>query len=147
MKEFILALVCLALFAIGTLGQEPVISPMATKVVEYKPVNTEVELRNMDMFQVQLQNMPNDAGVIIVYPGRKGRSGEAKAIIKRMKNYLLVIRRFNTDRLTFLEGGPREKAFVELWDVPPGAEMPKPTPTVFITKKVAAPKGSRDPSI
>lgn len=109
--------------------------PMASKVTEYFPANQEIEMANLDDFTIRIQNDPDAVGHIIAYGGRKVRPGEAKAIIKRASSYLTRSRGVEAKRLVFVDGGLREKATVEVWIVPPGAEKPKPTPTVKGVKK------------
>jgi hypothetical protein len=44
--------------------------------------------------------------------------------------------KYDTSRITIVKGGFREYNTVDSWIVPPGAEPPKPTPTVdekFVT--------------
>ncbi|MBK6749692.1 MAG: hypothetical protein KA956_07495 [Pyrinomonadaceae bacterium] len=113
----------------------PANDPISSKVNEYSPSNEEVEMANLDDFNLRIQNDPDAVGHIIAYGGRKGRPGEARAIIKRASNYLIKIRRADAKRLMFVDGGLREKASVELWVVPLGADTPKPTPTVRVVKK------------
>ncbi len=113
----------------------PADDPISSKVNEYNPSNQEVELANLDDFTIRIQNDPEVLGHIIVYGGQKARPGEAKAIIKRASNYLTKSRGVEAKRLVFKDGGLKEKALVELWVVPLGAEPPKPTPTVKVVKK------------
>ena len=107
---------------------------LAVKLDEYTSPKLEEEMLRLDMFTIELQNRPTDNGYIIVYGSRKGRAGEAKAVIKRMLKYLFEQRRFDRDRIVTIDGGRREKVTIELWTVLRGATPPKAKPTVGVKK-------------
>lgn len=100
---------------------------VATKIDEYVAGNEEIELLKLDNFVIYLQNDPNVEGYVIAYRGPKGKVGDAKAAIQRIKRYL-VTRGVNLDRIKTIDGGIKETAMRELWLVPQGAEPPKAMP-------------------
>ena len=56
--------------------------------------------------------------------------GEAQARAEAWRQYLILERKENPDRVTLLNGGYREKWAVELWLVPHGAALLDSTPSV-----------------
>lgn len=101
---------------------------VANKIDEYVAGNEELELLKLDNFVIYLQNEPNAEGYLIAYRGPKGKVGDAKAAIQRIRRYL-VTRGVNLDRIKTIDGGVKETAMRELWLVPQGAEAPKAAPT------------------
>lgn len=121
----------------------------AVKVDEFENPMCEDYLARMDSFQVQLHNVPNSKGYILIYEGKltarkKGKTyyvsphvGEAKSykqtIIRR-----LALRGFDKEKIVFVEAGFREHLTLEFWIVPIGAEPPEARPTL---KKIKYQKG------
>ena len=82
-----------------------------------------------------LREHPKLRGYIVFYGGRRhlGRRmmrGEAQARAEAWRQYLILERKENPDRVILLDGGYREEWAVELWLVPQGAALPVPTPSI-----------------
>lgn len=119
----------------------------AVKIDEFGSINCEDYLARMDGAIVTASNNPTLKVIVFVYEGKiqtnkykndgsllKVQSvlpeyGLARAKIRSMKKYLTV-RGADPKQFTFVSGGPRENFAVELWSVPVGASVPKPTPTI-----------------
>jgi hypothetical protein len=99
--------------------------PKAVKVDEYGEVNEETEMLRLDGFAVQLQNSPGEQGYIIVSAGKKGKNGEARAVIERTRNYLVKMRGVEASRLVTMDGGKTDNPLRQLWIVPVGAAPPE----------------------
>jgi len=79
-------------------------------------------------FAEALRQDPSARGCIIAYATRRQRRGSDRRLAARVKLILLKHHALGADRVVALGGGRRPERFVELWIVPPGAELPKPTP-------------------
>jgi hypothetical protein len=77
-----------------------------------------------------LQADPALRGLIIVYATRRDRRGTDRRLAAREKRLIMSNHPVEPDRLIAIAGGLRPHKTVELWLIPPGAELPKPTPTV-----------------
>jgi hypothetical protein len=98
--------------------------------------NCEEGFARLDVFLVELNNNPNDQGVIVLY----GDVSDARASSRReieLRNHL-VSRKFPPDRVTFIRGGSKVRGTTQFWIVPPGAE----TPTV---ERAAEPERATEP--
>jgi len=101
-------------------------------------------LATMDATLAKAAENPQSTVYVILYEGKESRynfrkskpefvyphRGSAEAKIRSMKRYISVVRKFPVDRFRFVKGGFREKLSVEIWLVPPGAELPKLSPTL-----------------
>lgn len=77
-----------------------------------------------------LRHDPAARGLIIVYAARKNRPGTDRRLAANLKKAVLQAHAVAPDRLVAVGGGRREYRSAELWIVPPGAALPKPTPAV-----------------
>ena len=103
----------------------------ARKLAEYgEKVSLGDEKAYLDHFAVELRNDPNASGYVIVYAGRRARPGEARALGKRARDYLVNTRGIAADRVVAVDGGHRGRRGVELFVVPAGAAPPGATPAV-----------------
>ncbi len=102
----------------------------APKFDEFGDVNCEDEMARLDNLAVQVQNEPETVGHIIVYGGRSGRRGEARARASRIKTYLVKIRGMDASRILTIDGGYRENLMVEIWMWPRRLGVPKASPTI-----------------
>ena len=75
-----------------------------------------------------LRQDPAARGLVIVYEGRKGRAGNDRRLAANIKRAILTAHAVAPDRVVAVGGGRRGHRYVELWLVPPGAALPKPTP-------------------
>lgn len=145
MKNLILIFLLLLPFAFSVSAQ----TDEARKVDEFESVNCDDYLARMDNFQIELSNNPTAKGYILIYEGKIPRqtntrfifvsphSGEAKAYEKTMIRRM-TFRKYDRQKIVFVEAGFREKLTVEFWVVPSNAEPPKPIPTL---KKMKYQKG------
>jgi|GEM_PF-3030825 len=102
--------------------------------------NAEEAMARIDGYLIALQNYPSATGNIIVYGAIDGKLGEVEAHINQLPHYIENFRRFNKGRIAYVNGGFRDKATVVLWIVPPGADLPRPTP--YHTSKDVKLKGN-----
>ena len=82
-----------------------------------------------DIFADMLRRDPSLRGCIIAY-AKPRRRGTDRQIAARAKLALAKSNAVDLSRVVAVGGGLRREKTVELWLVPPGAELPKPTPTV-----------------
>lgn len=147
MKKLLPFIFCL--FVLSVVGQENA----ARKIDVFINATCEEYLARADaMYSVQTNN-PNSKIYVFVYEGKQNKPvykngnttsksvlppiGLATAVIQSMKARI-QIRKFPLENYVFVNGGFREDFTVETWLVPPGAEPPKPTPTL---KKMKYRKG------
>lgn len=100
------------------------------KFDEFGDVNCEDEMARLDNLAVQLQTESGAVGHIIVYGGRFGRRGEARARASRIKTYLVKTRGVDVSRILTIDGGYRENLTVEIWMWPRSVGVPRASPTV-----------------
>lgn len=79
-------------------------------------------------FAEVLRQDPAARGCIIAYATRRQRRGSDRRLAAQVKLSVLKYHALGAERVVALGGGQRPQRFVELWIVPPGAELPKPTP-------------------
>jgi hypothetical protein len=94
-------------------------NPQAVKIDEFeRATNGEVKAR-MDYFYTELNNNPSAQGYIINY-------GTAKeiAIRERQIRNAIMFRKFDSSRITIVNGGFRGIIKTEFWAVPAGADNP-----------------------
>ena len=75
-----------------------------------------------------LRQDPAARGLIIVYRSRRNRVGEDRRLAANIKRSILKAHALAPERVVAIGGGRREFRNVEVWLVPPGASLPKPTP-------------------
>src|SRR5919206_3051344 len=97
---------------------------------EFPSVAHDDDKARLDNLAIELQNNPGSTGYVFAYAGRNSRAGEADRMGRRAIEYLTTTRGLSGDRIRFVNGGYRESNTFELWLVPPGAEPPRPTPTL-----------------
>ncbi len=62
---------------------------------------------------------------------------------RRTMDYLTTARGVDARRIIIVNGGYREKDYIEIWVCPPGAKPPQPTPTVHPGDAQPAPERTR----
>jgi hypothetical protein len=102
----------------------------AKKLDEYGTLTPKDESARLDNFMIELMSDPTAQAHIISYSASTSRPGDAQKAADRAKDYLIRKRGLDPSRVVTVTGGSREKPMVELWIVPSGAPLPKPTPTV-----------------
>ena len=65
---------------------------------------------------------------IIGYMKKGNRRGTDRRLAARIKRQMATAHPVDLSRVVALGGGRRDERMVELWLVPPGSELPKPTP-------------------
>ncbi len=97
----------------------------------------------LDNFFIELQRNPQATGFIIYYEGKYAaddeenkkpkmllpRRGEAEFRMQIIRDHI-KLRRYDSSRVLFINGGLREENKTEFWLVSNGADLPKPTPTL-----------------
>lgn len=81
-------------------------------------------------FVTALRSDPASRGCIITYASSRNRRGSDRVMAASVKRAILQRHSIGADRIVTIAGGRRAQKGVELWIVPPGAALPKPTPTV-----------------
>lgn len=102
----------------------------ARKMDEYGKLMPKDEEARLDNFMIEFMSDPTAQAHIISYNARTNRPGDAQKAADRAKDYLIKKRGLDASRVVTVTGGSREKPTVELWIVPTGAQLPKPTPAV-----------------
>ncbi|HEX8190044.1 MAG TPA: hypothetical protein VF586_16935 [Pyrinomonadaceae bacterium] len=85
-------------------------------------------------FAEVLRRDPGLRGCVIGYASRRGSLAAGRRIAARAKMTMAKAYAVDVTRVVALGGGRREDKMLELWLVPPGAALPKPSP---------APRGKR----
>jgi hypothetical protein len=112
----------------GSVSSPAELSSLPMKIDEFSNITCEDELARLDYLRVGINSDPLAHGYIIIYGGKHGRRNEVKAKIARVKANLRG--HVMPDRVTFIDGGFREKLSVELWLGEKGKSAPIPTPTI-----------------
>lgn len=98
--------------------------PKAILIDQFQRANCEDVLMRTDNFFVHLQNNPGASGYIIFYGRRR-----AVAIAEREAKNWIRIRNFDPGQIVLVRGGGiNERAEIEMWLVPPGADPPEVKP-------------------
>ena len=79
-------------------------------------------------FAEVLRRDPSLRGCVIGYTSRRGSRAAARRIASRAKLAIAKAYAIDVTRVVALGGGRREYKTIELWLVPPGAPLPKPSP-------------------
>ena len=102
--------------------------PVARKFREFNPAEVVEAKVPFDFFYNELLTLPNAQAYVIFYRGRRRTSWQDH---KYAKSYLDHRGGIPPERIKATFGGYRDDTAMELWVVPEGAELPKPTPTYF----------------
>jgi len=100
------------------------------KLDEFTRAGWEDAMVRLDNFVLHLRDTPSAVGVIIVYAGQDRRRGEARAWSSCIRDYLKKRRDLEANKLVMVQGGYRQKLTAELWILPDGTNLPKPTPEI-----------------
>jgi hypothetical protein len=91
-----------------------------------------------EAFVLALRSDPSLRGYVIAYATRRARRGTDGRIASRVKRDIVTAHAIGPQRITARAGGHRRpKQTVELWLVPPGSPLPKPTRHVAPPKRRA----------
>jgi hypothetical protein len=83
-----------------------------------------------EYFAEVLRRDPALRGCVIGYASRHGSLAAGRRIASRAKLSMAKAHAVDVSRVVAVGGGRREAKMLELWLVPPGAELPKPSPDV-----------------
>lgn len=101
--------------------EENVEMPEAVKITEFGNVpNGQIRLE-LDNFFVHLQNDPSATGYIVNF----GSAREVARVEKLIRSQIRL-RRFDSSRVVFINGGKADELLTQFWLVPAGAEPPTP---------------------
>lgn len=104
--------------------------PPSRRFASYGARPRNMEIGRLSAFAVELHNQPGALGYLLVYPGRRGPSSEAKVAAARAKEYLVKAHGLDAGRIVTVNGGVKEALTIELWVVPTGAMLPVASPPV-----------------
>lgn len=97
----------------------------ARKIDEFGAmVRTEDQYARLDNYAIELQNDPTTRAVLLFYAGKRSRKGAIEALTAQTMKYLTNTRGLDPARILTHDGGFRDNGLIELWIVPPGAELP-----------------------
>jgi hypothetical protein len=88
-----------------------------------------------EAFVSALRADPAARGLIIAYAIRRNRRGADRRLAAREKLSIMKLHPVGADRIIAVGGGLRTHRTIEYWLVPPGAELPKPAPTVRAARR------------
>ena len=100
------------------------------KFDEYGDIRLSDEKARLDNFGIQLLNLKDMVGYIVVYAGQKATVAEAQLRANRARDYLIAVRHINPERVKAIDGGYHEELTVTLWIFPAEAGPPPLMPTV-----------------
>lgn len=103
---------------------------LPAQIDEFGRISCDDELSRVDLLAMGLQAEPSTDGYIITYGGRSGKRNEAKAVLARLRAYLVQARGINPERVKIIDGGFKETLTTELWIFERGKGSPALTPTV-----------------
>ena len=116
---------------------------------KFGDVNCESEMARLDNFSIALQHESPARGQIIFFSGRMAgnklpKRDEAKARAERMRSYLVKRRGIPAASIVVMNGGYDGDYRIQLWIVPPGADLAKPEPLSPV-KNIRYRKGKLNP--
>jgi hypothetical protein len=86
-------------------------------------------LARIDVFTIELMQVREWTGYVIVYAKKQTSPASAKSYVRRFRNYLLGKRKVPSEKVVTMYGGYRDELTVELYLFPPNLTPPKPRPT------------------
>ncbi|MGB7207727.1 MAG: hypothetical protein WBD27_03615 [Pyrinomonadaceae bacterium] len=91
----------------------------------------ETETERLDYFVSELSQTPSSQGYVIAYGGMPFCRGEAEALARFSKNYLIG-KAIDKDRIKTIDGGFAETSFTKLYPVPKGESSPEPDQNIVV---------------
>ncbi len=108
----------------------------APRVLDAESYDDYTDPKDMhEPFISALRADPAARGVIVAYAARRNRRGTDRALAAREKLAVMKLHAIGAERIIAVGGGLRTHRTLEYWIVPPGAPLPKPTPTVRPTRR------------
>jgi hypothetical protein len=92
--------------------------PPGRKFDEYSNISFKDERLRLDNLAHTLRQEPAMRAYIVVYAGPRFKVGEANSRLRRLKGYLVGVKKIDGERIVTKFGGCREKAAVELYVAP-----------------------------
>lgn len=89
----------------------------------------------LEPFAEALRNDPAARGLIIAYAERRDRRGADLRLAARRKLTLVKSFPVAASRVAAVGGGRRKQRTLELWIVPPGASLPRPSPLARVSRR------------
>lgn len=114
----------------STCTTEVVNCGLVVKFDEYGDISVRDEKARLDNFAIQLKNQPGTKGYIIGYASKRGSSKVIESHLRLTKNYLVMTRRLEPERIVTRNGGKREDLTVELYILPGDMTPPEPLPFI-----------------
>ena len=105
---------------------------IARKFDEFTPSFISVTKYRLDLFYNKLLTLPDAQAYVIFYRSRRGAPTQNHSYAR---NYLEMRGGIPPERIKAIYGGYRQNPIMELWIVPKGAELPKPSPTYGQAKR------------
>ena len=78
---------------------------------------------------------PSLRACVVAYTSRRGARAADRRIAAAAKTAIVKSQAIDVRRVAAVGGGRRRYKVVEIWLVPPGSPLPKPTPDVFRTRR------------
>ena len=90
------------------------------------------------IYRNEIENKPQNKIYIIYYEGQREfldgkyrtQRGDALNRAKELPLFLKMVYKVPDNKFILINGGFRERLWMEIWSVPKGAEIPKATPTL-----------------
>lgn len=138
-------------------------SQNATKVDEFGYIYCGDRIRLHNIYHNEIATTPQTKIYIIYYEGLREFTrwnsktkkyeeilepptfGSALNGAKEIPLYLKMVYKVPSNRFILIDGGFQERFIMEIWNVPDGAEVPKPTPTLT-RKDIKFAKGKPRPT-
>jgi hypothetical protein len=124
MRVLVFAIITSALIANTSLVAS---APVPTSAFDrYGAITWDDEMARLDNFAIQLQNVPNSTGFIVMVDADGGCPGEAKVRAVRAKRYIVEHRGVPWNRVAWRVDGYSTDVRTTLWIVPTGVSAPEP---------------------
>jgi hypothetical protein len=102
--------------------------PESRKCDEFIVNNFDDPKARFDNCVAEMQITPGAQLYIFIYQGTKRPSPNADRLAKRTLDYLVKARSVPPQNVQIIQAGPSNRTGYEIWVVPPGADLPTPTP-------------------
>lgn len=99
--------------------------PEPEKVSEFAFSNSAKDEEYLSKFAQELKDKPNDSGYILIYSETDLSKNEFNKREQKIRQFLTKIKNIESERFTIVNAGEIKNS-IQLWLVPPGAELPTP---------------------
>lgn len=128
MRKLLTALLLLALAAAVAHARQQSAAGGARLIDQFGEIQLSDLKARLDNFAIHLEQEPAAQGFVAVYAAKHRFPGWPMRRARMMQSYLFNTRGLDPSRLTVVNAGLRDDTDFELWLVPPGAALPKPSP-------------------